>query len=75
MLDVDDILRGWELNLGFSIFYIFDVNALRALALENANAISKENLAFVDLKSSASENSKTNYCKFFPILATVQFYL
>ena len=29
MLDVDDILEGWELKLGFSIFHIFDVNALR----------------------------------------------
>ena len=29
MLDVDDILRGWELKLGFSIFNIFDVNAYR----------------------------------------------
>ena len=29
MLDVDDSLRGWELKLGFSIFHIFDVNALK----------------------------------------------
>ena len=29
MLDVDDILRGWELKLGFSIFHISDVNALK----------------------------------------------
>ena len=29
MLDMDDILRGWELKLGFSIFHISDVNALK----------------------------------------------
>ena len=29
MLDVDDILEGWELKLGFSIFHISDVNALK----------------------------------------------
>ena len=46
---------------------------VRALALENANAISKENLAFTTLKSSTSENCKGKYCKFFAILATVQF--
>ena len=28
MVDVDDILRGWELKLEFSISHIFDVNAL-----------------------------------------------
>ena len=47
--------------------------SLRALALENANAISKENLAFITLKSSTSKNCKGKYCKFFAILATVQF--
>ena len=46
---------------------------LRALVLENANAISKENLAFTILKSSTSENCKCKYYKFFAILATVQF--
>ena len=46
---------------------------LRALALENANAISKENLAFAALKSSASENCKGKYCKFFCNTATMQF--
>ena len=46
---------------------------VRALALEKANAISKENLAFTILKSSTSENCKGKYCKFFAILATVQF--
>ena len=46
---------------------------LRALALENANAISKENLTFATLKSSSSENGKGKYCKFFAILAIVQF--
>ena len=46
---------------------------LRALALENANAISKENLTFATLKSSTSENGKGKYCKFFAILAIVQF--
>ena len=45
----------------------------RALALENTNVISKENLAFVTLKSSTSENCKGKYCKFFTILAIVQF--
>ena len=38
---------------------------LRVLALENANTISKGNLAFVALKSSASENCKGKYCNFF----------
>ena len=38
---------------------------IRALALKNANAISKENLAFAALKSSASKNCKGKYCKFF----------
>ena len=28
IFDVGDILKGWELKLGFSIFYIFNVNAL-----------------------------------------------
>ena len=46
---------------------------LRALVLENTNAISKENLTFATLKSSTSENGKGEYCKFFAILATVQF--
>ena len=30
MLDVDDILREWELKLGFNIFHIFDVNGLKS---------------------------------------------
>ena len=34
---------------------------LRALALENANAISKENLEFKTPKSSALENAKQQY--------------
>ena len=34
MLDVNDILRGWELKLGFSIFHIFNVNALKILENE-----------------------------------------
>ena len=42
--------------------------SIRALALENANAISKGNLAFATLKSSTSENCKGKYCKFFAIL-------
>ena len=46
---------------------------LRALVLENANVISKKNLAFTTLKSSTSENCKGKYYKFFAILATVQF--
>ena len=29
MFDVDNILRGWKLKLRFSIFYMFDLNALR----------------------------------------------
>ena len=33
MLDVDDILRGWELKLGFSIYHIFDVHALKNVYL------------------------------------------
>ena len=48
---------------------------LRALALKNANTISKGNLAFAALKSSASKNCKGKYCKFFCNTAIVQFYL
>ena len=48
---------------------------IRALALKNANAICKGNLAFAALKSSASKNCKGKYCKFFCNTATVQFYL
>ena len=50
-----------------------EFTSIRALALKNANAISKENLAFITLKSSISKNCKGKYCKFFAILATVQF--
>ena len=35
MLDVNDILKEWELKLRFSIFHIFDVNALRVLYSED----------------------------------------
>ena len=52
---------------------VYQTLTLRALALKNANAISKENLAFIPLKSSTSKNGKGKYCKFFAILATVQF--
>ena len=50
-----------------------EIGSFRALALKNANAIFKENLAFITLKSSTSKNGKGKYCKFFAILATVQF--
>ena len=50
-----------------------DRNALRALALGNANAKSKGNLAFLTPKPSTSENGKQHYCKFFCNSATVQF--
>ena len=46
---------------------------IRALALENANVISKGNLTFAVLKSSASENCKGKYYKFFCNTVTVQF--
>ena len=46
---------------------------LRALALGNANAKSKGNLAFLTWKQSASGNGKQHYCKFFCNSATVQF--
>ena len=46
---------------------------IRALALGNANAKSKENLAFLSLNPSASENGIQHYCKFFCNTATVQF--
>ena len=46
---------------------------LRALALGNANAISKGNLAFQASKPSASRNYKGEYCKFFCNAATMQF--
>ena len=48
---------------------------LRASALKNANAVSKGNLSFAALKSSASKNCKGKYCKFFCNTATMQFYL
>ena len=50
-----------------------NANALRALALKNDNTISKRNLAFATLKSSASKNCKGKYCKFFCNTATMQF--
>ena len=43
----------------------FEPDFLRALALENANAKSKDNLAFYASKCFASENGKPNCCKFF----------
>ena len=46
---------------------------LRALALKNANAISKAFLAFHGSKTCASKNCKPQYCKFFCNSATVQF--
>ena len=46
---------------------------VRALALGNANAKSKGNLAFLTSKQSASGNGKQHYCKFFCNSATVQF--
>ena len=46
---------------------------IRALALGNANAKSKGNLAFLTSKQSASGNGKQHYCKFFCNSATVQF--
>ena len=49
--------------------------AARALALENANAKCKENLAFQAPKSSPSGNATANYCKFFCNSVTMQFYL
>lgn len=41
ILDVHDILRGWEIKLGFSIFHIFYVNALKAkfFSITNVNAL------------------------------------
>ena len=48
---------------------------VRALALKNANAISKPFLAFYGLKCAASKDAKHNYCKKFYNSATVQFYL
>lgn len=47
----------------------------RALALKNANAISKPFLAFYGLKCAASKDAKHNYCKKFYNSVTVQFYL
>ena len=45
----------------------------KALALKNANAISKVFLAFHDSKICASKKGKSHYCKFFYNSATVQF--
>ena len=50
-------------------------NPIRALALKDANAISKPFLAFYGLKCAASKDAKHNYCKNFYNSATVQFYL
>ena len=46
---------------------------VRALALTNANAISKGFLTFYESKVSASKNAKHYYCKKFYNSATVQF--
>ena len=46
---------------------------IKAFALENANAISKDFLAFYASKPFASENCIPNYCKKFCNSATVQF--
>ena len=46
---------------------------LRALALKNANAISKGFLTFHGSKMSASKNCKPHYCKIFCNSATIQF--
>ena len=46
---------------------------IRALALKNANAISKGFLTFYESKMSASKNCKHHYCKIFYNSATVQF--
>ena len=46
---------------------------MRALALKNANTISKDFLAFHGSKTFASENYKPYYCKIFYNSATVQF--
>ena len=46
---------------------------LRALAMKNANVISKAFLAFQGLKTCASRNGKAHYCKFFCNSTTVQF--
>ena len=53
--------------------YQLAVALLRALALKNANAISKDFLTFYELKVSASKNCKHHYCKIFYNSATVQF--
>ena len=56
-------------------FSIPSANALRALALGNANAKCKENLAFAAPNITASENSKLKYYNFFCNTVTMQFYL
>ena len=55
--------------------FVAKIGSLRALALKNANAISKPFLAFYGLKCAASKDAKYNYCKNFYNSATVQFYL
>ena len=52
-----------------------NIKTLRALALKNAHAKCKGNLAFQAPKSSPSGNAIANYCKFFYNSAIVQFYL
>ena len=53
--------------------YPFDICSIRALALKNANVISKGFLTFYESKVSASKNCKHHYCKIFYNSATVQF--
>ena len=60
------VFRSCESNLNVYFFI------LRALALGNANAKFKGNLAFLTSKQSASGNGKQHYCKFFCNSATVQ---
>ena len=52
---------------------IYTFQPIRALALKNANAISKAFLVFHSSKTFASKNGIPHYCKFFCNSATIQF--
>ena len=68
----NDLLRKETAGFGVEVTPVIN-GIIRALALGNANAKSKENLAFLSPNPSASENGIQHYCKFFCNTATVQF--
>ena len=61
-------------DLRHKSFFFFNLRH-KSIALRNANAICKGNLAFQAPKCSASGNANAKYCKIFCNSAIVQFYL